>query len=292
MSAPLHVVVTGAAGFVGNFLSHWLAGQGMQVTAITRQSAPAASPSLTWRRGDLAAPDSLPLKFDSLVHCAAEIPARCSDAQLLYSRNIDASRSVFKQSVAARAQSIVFLSSMSAFGALSVPLVTEETPPDQPDPYGRAKLDAERQLEALVDNGFPSGLSIRLPGTVGKGSHHNFLSDALARIFKGEAITAKNPQSLFNNIVHVRDLAVFLGDWISAPRPGYAMTMLAAQEALPLARVVSLLFEAASKSELSRFEDGGKKPFLISLDRARSLGYRPSTVEASIRAMVRDCLEA
>jgi nucleoside-diphosphate-sugar epimerase len=169
-------------------------------------------------------------------------------------------------------------------------VVTEAVAPDQPDAYGRAKLDTERLLEDLVSEGFDSGLSIRLPGTVGKGSHHNFLSDAATRVMAGELVTAKNPKSLFNNIVYVGDLAHFLGRWLKAPQPGHALTMLAAEQPLSLARVVSLLFECAGMPEKIRFEEGGKKPFLIALDHARTLGYRPPTVDASIRAMMRDRL--
>jgi nucleoside-diphosphate-sugar epimerase len=292
MAQPLHVVVTGATGFVGGYLARWLAGQGYQVTGITRQAPPQAeTAALTWRRADLTASDSLPPRFDALIHCAAEIPARCPDPDLLYTRNMDASRAVFHQAIAGGARSIIFLSSMSAFGAISVPVVTEAVPPDQPDPYGRAKLDTERLLKDLVGKSLYSGLSIRLPGTVGKGSHNNFLSDAAARVIAGETVTAKNPESLFNNIVYVGDLAVFVDEWLGAPRPGHAMTMLAAEQPLSLARVISLLFECAAAPEKIRFEEGGKKPFLIALDQARALGYRPATVEASIRDMMRDCLK-
>jgi nucleoside-diphosphate-sugar epimerase len=293
MTAPLHVVVTGARGFVGNFLAHRFANRGFLVTAITRQPLPLQGhPSLTWRRADLAMPASLPPKFDVLIHCAAEIPARCANLDLLYTRNMAASCSVFDQAVTAGARCVVFMSSMSAFGTISRSFVTEATLPDQPDPYGQAKLDSEKYLETHIHDGLYSGLSIRLPGTVGKGSHHNFLSDALARILAGETVTAKNPHALFNNIVYVGDLAGFLERWIATPPPGYAMTMLAAEQPLPMARVGSLLFEATGKLDTFRFEDGGKKPFLILLDHALSLGYQPASVEASIRAMVRDCLRA
>jgi hypothetical protein len=51
-----------------------------------------------------------------------------------------------------------------------------------------------------------------------------------------------------------------------------------------------LLFTLTGRPERVVFESGGKKPFLISLERAITLGYRPSTVKASLEAFVRDCL--
>ncbi len=285
-----HVVVTGAGGFVGGFLAHWFAAQGHQVTAISRRSVEAA-PSvqgLSWRQSDLRKPGALPARFDTLLHIAAEIPAHCPEPVALYDGNMRAAENVFDEAMRAGARSIVFTSSMSVYGAIDVPVVAEDTPPSNPDPYGRAKRDAEDVLEACVGRGLHSGLSIRLPGTVGKGSHHNFLSDALGRILAGERIRANNPDSMFNNIVYVGDLAAFLGRWVEDPRPGYAVTNLAAIEPLKIREVVTLLFQCAGKPERIDLSEGGKKSFLISLDRAQSLGYRPATVRASVQAFVRD----
>jgi nucleoside-diphosphate-sugar epimerase len=286
----LHVVVTGAGGFVGGFVARWLAARGCEVTAVSRRPAEEPLPNLAWHAADLRSPGSLPARFDALLHCAAETPERCPEPHRLYERNVDLSRSVFDQAMAARAQSVVFLSSMSVYGAVSVPVLTEDTPPAELDAYGRAKRDAEEMLEACVANGLRSGLAIRLPGTVGKGSHDNFLSVALARVLAGEGITGRNPDSPFNNIVYVGDLAAFLGGWAAAPKPGYSVTNLAAAEPLPMRDVLALLFSASGREERLAFEPGGKKPFLISLDRARSLGYRPSTVRASVESFVRDCV--
>jgi nucleoside-diphosphate-sugar epimerase len=289
--ARRHVVVTGAGGFVGNFLANRLAVQEQKVSAITRGPIPAAAhPHLTWLQSDLAAPASLPPRFDVLVHCAAEIPARCSDADLLYRRNMDVSRVVFQRAIEAGAEAIVFLSSMSVYGNVSTPALTEETTPDRPDAYGQAKWDSEILLQELVAQGLASGLAIRLPGTVGRGSHHNFLSDAMRRVLADEIVSAKNPDALFNNIVYVGDLASFIRQWAEKPRTGYNVTNLAAREPLAIRTVLSRLFKHAKKPEQLRFETGGKLPFLISLDRALSLGYASPTVEASIEAMVRDCL--
>lgn len=286
----LQAVVTGAGGFVGGFVAHALARRGHSVTAVSRQpAAPPSEPGLTWRQTDLLKPGALPGSFDALIHCAAVIPERCGDPQKLYQLNVDMSRNVFDAARQAGARTVVFLSSMSAYGAITVPTITETTPPRELDPYGRAKRDSEGQLEDLVRKGLHSGLSIRLPGTVGKGSHHNFLSVALARVKSGEVLKARNPDSLFNNIVHVGDLAAFLGGWIADPHPEYAVTNLAASEPLRFREVLALLFSLSGREERLSFEPGGKPPFLIALDRAVSLGYRPSTVRASLQSFVRDC---
>jgi NDP-hexose 4-ketoreductase len=290
-TAAKHVVVTGAGGFVGGFVARWLAARGWNVTAILRRPAELgvpALPRLTWRTADLGSPGSLPKAFDAIVHCAVDVPKGAIRSESVYHLNMGMARAVFEQALAAEAHEVVFLSSMSAYGAISAPLVTEDLPPGELDPYGRAKRDSEGLLQSCIERGLLSALSLRLPGTVGKGSHGNFLSIALNRVLSGAAVHAKNPDSMFNNIVYVGDLAAFLSFSIASPRPGYGVTNLGAVEPLPMREVLSLLFEFSGREERVVFEPGGKKPFLISLDRAVSLGYCPSTVRASIESFVRD----
>jgi nucleoside-diphosphate-sugar epimerase len=288
----LHVVVTGAGGFVGGFLAHRLAERGCTVTAITRRdcSEAGALPGLIWRKGDVRALGALPNRFDALVHCAAEIPARCADRNSLYQDNVDLARASFEQALGAGAQTIVFTSSMSVYGTITVPLVEEGTQPQHPDDYGRAKWDAEGLLEGCVGRGLFSGLSIRLCGTVGKGSHDNFLSHALQRILAGEAVKGRHKHALFNNIVYVGDLADFISSWIASPRPGYHVTNIASREPMAIGDMFSWLFACADKPERITYSDEGKAPFQISLARAMSLGYHPATVRDSVAAFVRDSL--
>ena len=287
---PLHVVVTGAGGFVGRFVAHRLVERGFTVTAMTRQACGKNMARLTYRQADLTQPDALPERFDAIVHCAAETPARCRDPVALYMSNVAAMQHVCERALKASARAVLFTSSMSVYGTISVSVVTENTPPQDPDPYGRSKLEGERMLAEAVAQGVPSGLSIRLPGTVGRGSHDNFLSHALERILTGEAVTARHRDALFNNIVYVGDLADFLAGWLESPRPGYSVTNIAACDPIRIGDLFSLLFAHAGKPERITFSEDGKAPFQISLEHVTRLGYRPATVRASVAAFVRDCV--
>jgi nucleoside-diphosphate-sugar epimerase len=124
-------------------------------------------------------------------------------------------------------------------------------------------------------------LSIRLPGVVGPGSHHNFLSDAMGRLAAGERISVRNPEAPFNNVVHIDDLAHFIDTLFKTLPPGNRVTTVAAIDPLPVRDVVGMLQEAAGRAGEVRYRREGHS-FLISSEHARSLGYRPPTVRDAV----------
>jgi nucleoside-diphosphate-sugar epimerase len=289
----LRVLVTGAGGFVGGFVSRFLFSKGCFVTATTRKPLDGSigfNPRLTWTQIDLCQGLHQLGEFDAIVHCASEIPANCTDPDMLYHSNVSSSKRLFENANFENVKTILFMSSLSVYGTILEDTLTEKTMPLDPDAYGLSKLDSEEILAKCVKQGLCSGLSIRLPGTVGRGSHHNFLSDCLKRIHNDELIDAKNAESLFNNVVYVGDLGAFIHRWITIPESGYHMTNLAARDPMKIKDVLSLMFKVTRKPERFEFSDGGKRPFLIDLEQAQRLGYEPETVYKSVEAFVGDNL--
>jgi nucleoside-diphosphate-sugar epimerase len=125
-------------------------------------------------------------------------------------------------------------------------------------------------------------LSIRLPGVVGPGSHDNFLSDTMAVLAAGGTANVRNPDALFNNIVHIDDLAPFAVRLLSTLPPGHQVTTIAAVDPLPIREVIGLLLIGAGPGAAVRYRQEGH-PFLISNEHARTLGYRPATVRDAVQ---------
>jgi len=288
------VVITGAGGFVGGWMARSFVDCGHDVVAVYRNhlaEETRCARGISLIQGDLAETVSLPKSIDAVVHCAADILGLCPDGAKLTRSNVTGAERLFRQACDAGAQAIVNLSSMSVYGTVVGPVVTEKLAPNNPDVYGKSKLAAERSLDALCATGdIKSGLSIRLPGTVGRGSHHNFLSGTFGKVMAGTPISANNPDAMFNNIVFVGDLCAFIDQWITRLPSGHAVTNLAAREPLPIREVIHLLHYFAGKPENVTWNKEGKAPFLIDLTRAQSLGYKPATVRDSLEAFVRDCL--
>jgi nucleoside-diphosphate-sugar epimerase len=284
----VRVLISGAGGFVGGHLAVWLAGRGHDVVALvhrTRSSIFERRKDIRIAQADLATEaDALPAgPFDAVIHCAAAIPSAVPDDAELARINVEGSRRLFTHALNFGTRTIVFCSSMAVYGRITAEVVDRGTPIQEPGAYGCSKLIVENLL-AELGQAHPGlrALSIRLPGVVGPGSHDNFLSDTMARLAAGGTADVRNPDGLFNNVVHIDDLARFADTLLSTLPPGHQVTTIAAADPLPIREVVGLLLAAASPGAVVRYRQEGLS-FLISNEHARMLGYRPATVRDSVQ---------
>lgn len=284
----MRVLISGAGGFVGGHLAIWLAGRGHDVVALVRRKRSAILETIKDIRveqADLATEaDALPAgPFDAVIHCAAAIPSAVPDDAQLTRINVEGSRRLFTHAVNSGARTIVFCSSIAIYGRITAEVIDRGTPIQEPNAYGCSKLMAENLL-AELGQAHPGlrALSIRLPGVVGPGSHDNFLSDTMASLAAGGTANVRNPDALFNNVVHIEDLARFAGALLSTLPPGHQVTTIAAADPLPIRDVVGLLQTAAGPGAALCYRQEGHS-FLISNEHARTLGYRPATVRDSVQ---------
>ena len=289
----IRILITGANGFVGNFVSHFLAAKGFSVVATTRTNFndnTKCTPNLNWIVSDLIGRLDYLGDFDAILHFASENPAYLTDPIKLYRNNFQTAKNIFSYAKYLNVKTVVFLSSMSIYGNIFDDLVNENTKSINPNTYGQSKLDSENFLKNEINNGLNSGLSIRLPGVVGKNSRNNFLSNILINILNEELVKVYNPDSLFNNVVHVKELAEFIYSWILLPKVGYHVTNLCSIEPVKIKDVIALIYELTEKTVRIEFSEFGKKSFLIDADKALKLGFRPATVDQSIRNFILDNL--
>jgi len=131
---------------------------------------------------DLLDRDALRLALhgvDTVVHLAARVHARPEGKQDAVSEcrrlNVDGTRAVLEESVAAGVKNFVFISSVKAVADVSETKLDETTPPRPHDAYGETKLEAERLVRVV---GRQEGLHapvLRLPLVYGPGIKSNML---------------------------------------------------------------------------------------------------------------------
>lgn len=167
----MRILITGASGAVGRFLSRHLASEGHHVTALGR--TPSDGAALAFARFDLSgAPPRLP-DADALVHCAFNhVPGRFrggegDDPDRFRNLNVAGTGALFRAAKDAGCRKVVFLSSRAVYGDTRRGETLRETDDPRPDSlYGEVKRDGERSLEALCDAQF-CGVALRATGVYG-----------------------------------------------------------------------------------------------------------------------------
>ena len=177
----MKILVTGASGFIGNFLLDALRDAAHEVRAASRSrvekqgidyvSAPELGPDANWSRALNG--------VDVVIHLAgrAHVPSKNADAETdeVYFRiNTEGTRALAEQAAAAGANHFVFLSSCHAVAAESEVQITEKTQSNPLTAYGHSKLEAERAIPKALSNTACAWTILRPPLVYGKGNKANF----------------------------------------------------------------------------------------------------------------------
>jgi nucleoside-diphosphate-sugar epimerase len=231
------VLITGANGFAGATICRHLLARGWSVRGSVRR-AEAAVPEGTekivcgpldgatdWRAA-LAG-------IDAVVHCAARVhvlrEAEADPLAAFRRVNVEASRQLAQQALAAGVGHFVFLSSVGAAVA--------ELDPGSASPYQRSKLEAERALREAAAGSALRLVMLRPPLIYGPGAPGNFAR--LARL-----IAAGRPLPLAS-LANRRSL-LFVGNLAGAVEAALACT------ATPAAPLPLCDGEDVSTAELAR----------------------------------------
>jgi len=182
----MRVLVTGATGFVGEFLCPLLAKRGHQVTAAVRNIPDTAIKGAvrTVAVGDIG-PDTdwsrAVCDIDAIIHLAARTHVmndRSADPEALYHAvNVDGTMRLAQAAADHGVQRFVYLSSVKALAERSgVRALSESISPAPEDVYGRTKLKAEKALLDMVPGTGMRVTILRLPLIYGPGAKANLLS--------------------------------------------------------------------------------------------------------------------
>ena len=218
---PVHVAVTGAAGYIGSRVVHGLqeAYSEWELTALdnfylgdVREIGDVAVEHVDVRHRDEL--EQALEGADLVMHLAAVSGVDDCDENpdLSYDVNIGGTNNVagFCRQTGA---GLIFPFSMASIGDPESFPITVDHPRDPMNWYGRSKVLGERAIETFAEGAFPAHLLMKsnlygaheIDGqTVSKGTVVNFF---VGRARAGETLTAYAPGTQSRNFVHVKDVA-------------------------------------------------------------------------------------
>ena len=298
---PTHVLVTGAAGYLGSVLCEHLLAAGHRVTAIDRLAHNQASllhlcadPRFEFVRGD-ARCESLMARLvpdaDVLIPLAAVVgaPACDGDPWLARSVNVEAVRLIDR--LRSARQLVIFPTTNSGYGTQTgETFCTEETPLEPVSLYGRTKVEAERLLLER-----PNVVTLRLATVFGTSPRLRL--DLLVNHFVHAAATDGYlvifEKDFKRNYVHIRDVAdCFLHVIANADR----MTGRPFNVGLDAANLSKAELALRIKEHVPRFcvvfdevgTDPDKRNYVVSNRRLREAGFEARrSLDDGIRELLR-----
>ncbi|SFB00948.1 UDP-glucose 4-epimerase [Lentibacillus halodurans] len=156
------ILITGVNSYVGNSLAEWLNKKPDHYT-VDKISLKDGS----WRDKDFS-------RYDVVVHVAgiAHKKETKQNEHLYYKINRDLTFQIAHKARGENVGQFIFLSSMSVYG-LNEGVIDENTPLTPTSHYGKSKLQAEKDIEALTTDSFKVAI-VRPPMIYGKGCKGNY----------------------------------------------------------------------------------------------------------------------
>jgi len=304
------VVVTGAAGFIGEPLVHALAEDGgWAITATDTKENPSGLPGgVRYISGDIAdaklQAEIMGGGCDAVVHLAT-IPSGGAEKDPQAAKRVNLEATLALSELAAKNQKpprFIFASSIAVYSTHNVDKVDDATRPAPNLLYGAHKAMAEVWLSALTRRGEIDAISLRLPGIVARprapsGMTSAFFSDIFHALAAGEKFTAPVSRSattwLLSRTTTIRNVRHALnvdggavGDDRAFGLPAIRCTMDDLAKAI-LAHTGGDADQIAYEPQPAIEKIFGSYPPLAT-DRARALGF---TDDGDLEALVRNVFE-
>ncbi|KAJ0171689.1 hypothetical protein K1T71_012452 [Dendrolimus kikuchii] len=316
----MKVVITGAAGFLGDRLADYLLADSSPIAVTELLLADYLPGKVRSDKRvktivlDITAPDAADKLIDSncdiFFHLAAVVSGRAElDFDLGFKVNFDASRALLERARhVVPTLKFVFASSLAAYGGHLPPVITEFVASTPQSSYGTAKSMVELLINDYSRRGFVDGRVVRLPTvSVRAGTANEALTSFASGIIREPLngvesvcptrldviLWLTSPATVIKNIAHAATLTTgALGQWRCVNMPGFGATvqeMLNALEVVGGKKALSLVqFERDPRVE----QLVESLPTDFDNSRALSFGFTVDTTFLEVvRSYVRDDLK-
>ena len=291
------ILVTGANSFVGqNLISH-LETFGFEILGLARSRKSKSVHDLAnlspitnrpYILGDLSDSlfiESISFKPDAIIHLAANRNSNEGISKLLQDNYLSTKNlQVYAQKN--DCTRFIYTSSVSVHGQLSHSPLTENSGYENPNLYGLTKRLGELFLQ---DNNVNTNLYVlRLPAVLGLGAMDHWVSRILKEALSNSIITQRNADSLFNNILDVDDLSMFIIKLLSDSQQGSHTFPLASSEPITISEVINLVIQlTGSKSKIQKLDHGAPAIYIDDSYARQQFNFQSLTTVFALQKYVR-----
>lgn len=216
------VLITGASGFLGEYLCRRLQHQSLSYLSIERNLRLLTNSTDTCIVGDLSkAPLNLPVvNVDRVIHLAGVAhyyPKNVIEKEEIYQANIDITSNLIETIEINKLtpRQIVFVSTVAVYGVESGTNIPEDFPANPITPYGKAKFESEKLLTDWCNDHNVSLFIVRPGLIVGENPKGNL--ESLEKMIKKGIYIGIKGNNARKSLVHALDLCDLMvkGDKIS-----------------------------------------------------------------------------
>jgi len=252
----MNYLITGATGFIGPYLVRKLISQGHSCRCLVRSPAKGGlmlEPGVELIKGDITDKETLKgiaSGMDGIYHLATLGHMHNFDMPQSAFEDVNAQGTIniMKEALAAGVKKIVHCSSTAAMG------ITKDAPADEESecipyhPYGKSKLNAEKEVTGLVRaKGLPAVI-IRFSMVYGPGVRHDIIK--LARLAKKRIIPKIGYKRKLTPLIHVDDAIEGLLLAMEKGRAGEIYLITNAQSE-PFDKIIKIIKDALGVTDIS-----------------------------------------
>lgn len=279
------ILVTGSQGFIGAVMVPMLQDRGYEVvgldTDLYRDAdfGPTPSPISTLAT-DVRDVQTKHLEgMEAVIHLAAlsNDPLGNLEPQLTYDINHHASVDLARKAKAAGVPRFLFSSSCSSYGAAGDELLTEDAEFNPITPYGESKVQADREISELAEQGF-SPTFLRNATAYGFSPRLRLdlvVNDFVAAAFLDKRIFIKSDGTPWRPLVHVQDICSAFIAVLEAPIDAIhneAFNVGITSENYRVSEIADIVAAVVPGCEIAYDPDGGpdKRCYRVNCDKILS----------------------
>ncbi len=232
------VVVTGAAGFLGQHVLSGARAAGARVTAVVREARGEGELGIAEMLRDPAHLDGT----DVLVHAAAIRHRHGTDASAYRASNVDLAAAVVR-ACAGRVGRLVHVSSVGVYGFPKKLPITEATPKAPRTLYSQTKIEAEKEVARLARSLGLAYTIIRPTIIYGPGDRNGMLDKLATALRSRRYLVVGNGKNVLHH-THVDDVVRGILTLAAAERARNEDFIVAGPETITLQRLSELVARA------------------------------------------------